>query len=124
MGHFNVSSAHNPVTVRELTLKYCGNATYQIDATAMFHFEFEGAGYADETTRLVFRAIHHDFCFCVPRWSKPNDVTFPVDWGIPSTSHDWSPDTTRKFAQSHFDLTQFGSVTIENGILRAAPTVA
>src|SRR5690349_18068310 len=27
-GSFYVSSAHNPVTVRELTLKYCGNATY------------------------------------------------------------------------------------------------
>jgi hypothetical protein len=121
---FYVSSAHNPVTVRELTLRYRDNATYDVDATATFHFEFEGAGYADETTRLVFPAVHRGFCFCVPRWNEPDEVAFPADWGVPSTSHDWSPDTIREFAQRYFDLTQFSALTIENGILRAEPTVA
>lgn len=123
-GSFYVSSVHNPVTVRELSLRYRETATYDVDATATFHFEFEGAGYADETTRLVLPAVHRGFCFRVPRWNEPDQVEFPADWGIPSASHDWTPDTIRAFAQRFFDLTQCAAITIENGVLRAEPTVA
>ena len=123
-GSFYVSSAHNPVTVGELSLRYRDGVTYDVDATATFHFEFEGAGYADETTRLVFPAVHRGFCFCVPHWSEPDKVALPVDWGVPSTSPDWSPETIRDFTQRYFDLSQFPVITIEHGILRAEPTVA
>lgn len=121
-GSFYVTSAHNPVDVCELKLQFRDGATYDVKVLATFHFEYEGAGYADETTRLVFAAVHRGFIFHVPRWNEPEKVRFPASWKIPSTVPDWPPDTIRQFVQRYFDITQFTSLKIENGVLHAEPS--
>ncbi len=123
-GSFYVSFAHNPVTVRELSLRYRGGTAYDVDATATFHFEYEDSGYADETTRLVFPAVYTGFSFSVPHWSNPANVSLPPEWGVPSTAPEWPSNTIRDFVQKHFDLSQFAEVTIEDRTLHAKPTTA
>jgi len=123
-GSFYVSSAHNPVTVRQLTLQHRGGATYDADSVATFHFEYEDSGYADETTRLLFSAKYGGFRFCVPQWSTPDKIAFPSEWNIPSASRDWPESAIRDFAARYCDLSQFAKITIENGILSARPTAA
>ena len=122
-GSFYVSSSHNPVDVRELKLRYRDGITYEVEVLATFHFEYEGAGYADETTSLVFTAEHRGFDFHVPSWNEPEQVRFPAAWKIPSTAPNWPPETIRQFVQRYFDLTQFSSLKIESGMLHAKPTV-
>lgn len=108
-GSFYVTSVHNPVTVNKLVLQYCGDTTYDVDATTTFHFEIEGSGYVEETSRLVFAAVHRGLVFFVPNRGTPDE---------------WSPNVTRNFVERYFDLSHFTEITIEDGVFFAKPSVA
>ncbi|MHA3774888.1 hypothetical protein ACXR0O_25490 [Verrucomicrobiota bacterium sgz303538] len=124
-GSFCVTSAHNPVDARKLVLTRKEGALFDLDATMDFCFEFEGAGYTDETTRIVCPARYSGFRFCVPTWNEPAKVKFPKGWKVPSAEPQWSDDEILDFVRRYADLTPFASVEVTEGnYLEAKPDPA
>lgn len=124
-GSFYVSHAHNPIDILDLTMTPKDGACFDVDATVEALFEYEGAGYQNEVTRLVFPATYEGFRFQVPTWSDPADVVFPPEWQVPSVEPSWTDQEIREFLSHHINLSDHMPLTIEKGqFVEAKPRTA